>query len=89
MPYWKAREELERAQRFVCPYCGHDLRRRGNTVDHVLPKAHGGADALGNLLMCHGACNERKAHRLPRGCELVWLISVNMKIGAWPQSIDG
>lgn len=30
------------------------------TVDHILPKAHGGQDRVDNLAMCCKTCNEEK-----------------------------
>lgn len=83
---------LAQAQGFKCPYCGGELdlsirtRRdpRFVTVDHVLAKSRGGADALGNTVAMHTLCNTMKADRLPTGCVLVWLLAVNNRIGVQP-----
>jgi hypothetical protein len=58
-PYYdsKAWREL-RAQvlerdKYTCQYCGEV----GHQADHVLPRLHGGADDLENLVACCGRCN--------------------------------
>ncbi|ALD74575.1 HNH endonuclease [Trueperella pyogenes] len=34
------------------------------SIDHVLPRAHGGSDALENLRPAHLGCNSRKGKRI-------------------------
>ena len=46
---WRCR----RAMRFDLPR-GHD---QAPTIEHRVPKAHGGTMALDNLCLCHGRCN--------------------------------
>jgi len=44
-----------------CGYTGEDL-----TLDHVLPKSRGGADAWENLVTACMRCNIRKGNRTPK-----------------------
>lgn len=47
---------------FRCGYCGVSETNIGAemTVDHFLPRIHGGEDSLDNLVYCCHACNEFK-----------------------------
>jgi 5-methylcytosine-specific restriction endonuclease McrA len=53
-----------------CTYCrrppGTGEPFSGLTLDHVLPWAHGGTDALENLVLACKACNKAKADGLPQ-----------------------
>jgi 5-methylcytosine-specific restriction endonuclease McrA len=55
------REGVLRRDRNTCVYCG----ARAQTVDHVLPKSHGGSDHWINLVAACDACNGRKDNRTP------------------------
>jgi 5-methylcytosine-specific restriction endonuclease McrA len=48
-----------------CQYCLKDLDFYDSTIDHVLPKSRGGADAWSNLVLCCGPCNIKKGSRTP------------------------
>ena len=73
----------------ICPYCDdwlefdpefgmvHPLRP---SIDHVMPRSRGG-QSVGNKLAMHRECNTAKGDRLPNGCELVWLATVNARLG--------
>ncbi|WP_461186313.1 HNH endonuclease [Trueperella pyogenes] len=57
----------------ICVICREtiDLRLRwpdpgSFTIDHVLPRALGGSDAIGNLRPAHKKCNEQKGSRIRR-----------------------
>ena len=80
------RKALWKAQHGFCGICGC-ASEDGDvcTVDHVIPKAMGGADIVGNFVMAHKGCNAEKSARAPSGCELVWLLAVNARIGFGPQ----
>jgi len=41
-----------------CAYCGSD---RAHTLDHIVPRAKGGATKRGNLLACCPTCNLDKS----------------------------
>jgi hypothetical protein len=54
-----------------CIHCGRalvvDLQARGRggaTVEHIVPKTHGGTDALENLAVACARCNQGKGKRL-------------------------
>jgi len=49
--------------RHRCQYCGSD---RHLTVDHVVPRSKGGADAWDNVVTSCAACNRKKGDRLPQ-----------------------
>ena len=79
------RASLILAQNGVCPRCGRRMTNLAETsIDHVLPIGRGGADAIGNYLLMHRGCNHEKADDLPTGCELVWIVAVNIRLGAKP-----
>lgn len=48
-----------------CQYCGDRLGRTGGTIDHVVPRAHGGQTSYLNCVACCRACNNYKADRTP------------------------
>lgn len=73
------------AQRGVCPYCGRwltyrDGRNWHESLEHVFPSSRG-FTLVANALLTHKLCNERKGDRTPTGCELLWLYSVNTRLG--------
>jgi len=37
------------------------------SVDHIVPRAHGGKDELDNYQLAHLICNQRKGSRVPGG----------------------
>lgn len=80
---------LGRIQGYICPLCGEPIVRdkRGRLInysaDHVVPRARGGIDALGNLVLAHRRCNSGKGDREPTGCEMIWLTFVNLELRIW------
>lgn len=46
---------------YRCQYCGD----RADSIDHVLPRSRGGADAWDNLAAACRSCNTRKRDRTP------------------------
>jgi len=57
---------------FRCQYCGRDLladfaSMYAATVDHLVPRAHGGVGAMSNLVTCCLPCNQLKATAVPSG----------------------
>lgn len=48
----------------TCQYCGHTSREL--TIDHVVPREHGGPSSWDNLVACCLRCNNKKANRTPR-----------------------
>ncbi|NUL81971.1 MAG: HNH endonuclease [Armatimonadetes bacterium] len=54
--------------RYTCQYCGHVSRDL--TVDHVVPRRHGGLDTWENLVACCRRCNLHKSDRSPNQANL-------------------
>ncbi len=47
---------------FTCQYCGATSKEM--TIDHVVPKRHGGPATWDNLVCCCRKCNTRKSDKL-------------------------
>lgn len=47
--------------KYMCAYCG----RKGDTVDHIIPKSKGGDESDDNLVACCKRCNMEKNNRTP------------------------
>ena len=80
---------LARVQSYLCAGCGHEMGgewpNERATVDHVLPLSLGGKNGAGNLVAMHSGCNNKKAARMPTGCERIWLLAVNARLQTYPQ----
>lgn len=37
--------------------------RRGPSIDHIIPRSHGGTDDLSNLRLAHWGCNQKRGNR--------------------------
>lgn len=95
--HWRSlRKQLFHAQKGVCFICGGEKGEMEwarpslpaslqPTIDHVIPKALRGYDGPGNILCAHSGCNNDKGDRWPTGCELIWLLQVNVQLGFKPQ----
>lgn len=59
-----SRDALRIRDRGICAYCGHLCWGEG-TVDHVVPKAHGGKSEWLNVIWACRRCNETKRDRTP------------------------
>lgn len=66
---WSRRGVLVR-DRHRCAYCG----RRATTVDHVVPRSHGGGDTWLNTVAACAADNHRKADRTPSQARMRLLV---------------
>ncbi len=62
-PYTAHKDLLFGRQDGHCGGCGVDFRKRNLTVDHIVPRKHGGTDHLENLWLLCGACNSSKGTR--------------------------
>lgn len=49
----------------VCQYTGERVGREGGNLDHVIPRAFGGANSFDNLVWAKKEINTRKADRTP------------------------
>ena len=57
--------------RETCQYCGTQPGRAHLTIDHVLPRAHGGTTSWENIVAACAVCNHRKANRTPQQAGMV------------------
>ena len=57
-----------------CAYCGRKLSLADATVDHVLPKSHGGKTSWKNCVASCKPCNKRKADRTPEQAAMPLLV---------------
>jgi len=60
---------------FTCQYCG--IVGKDLTIDHVIPKRHGGGMAWENLVTCCRRCNTKKGDKTPE--------KVGMKLARQPR----
>jgi hypothetical protein len=77
----KRRLQLAEAQDWFCPICGGNLRFGDLSTDHVWSRRGLGRGLRQNHLAAHARCNNHKGSRRPTGCELVWLMVVNARLG--------
>lgn len=59
------RRNLFRRDHYACQYCGGQPGTSELTIDHVVPKAQGGAGSWLNCVLACVPCNARKANRTP------------------------
>lgn len=55
---------------YVCQYCGDMPGRQSLTVDHVVPRCHGGKHDWSNLVTACNRCNQRKGARTPEEAQM-------------------
>ncbi|MBN2148930.1 MAG: HNH endonuclease [Anaerolineales bacterium] len=55
------KREVLRRDEYVCQYCGK--RTLTLTVDHIVPRSHGGGHSWENLVAACPSCNHRKGGR--------------------------
>ncbi len=59
------RRNLFARDRNSCQYCGRHFSTSDLSIDHVVPRAHGGQDTWENLVCACIRCNARKGGRTP------------------------
>jgi 5-methylcytosine-specific restriction endonuclease McrA len=68
---WKVppvnRREVLRRDGYRCQYCGSP---KNLTLDHVIPRAHGGQHTWENVVTACADCNSRKGARTPEGAQM-------------------
>lgn len=58
------RQRLIAEHGMVCALCGKPIESAGElTVDHIVPRAMGGATIYGNCQLAHKSCNLRKGNK--------------------------
>lgn len=60
----KLRFEVFKADDFTCRYCGRVPPNVVLEVDHIIPKAHDGADDISNLITSCFDCNRGKGKEI-------------------------
>ncbi|MCB0328964.1 MAG: HNH endonuclease [Bdellovibrionales bacterium] len=55
---------------FQCQYCRKMLTSKEATLDHVLPRSHGGKTSWDNVVCCCRACNIKKGSRTPEQAKM-------------------
>lgn len=62
-----SRRNLFKRDRFMCQYCGVMPKSDELTIDHVVPRSHGGGSTWENCVLACIDCNHTKADRTPKG----------------------
>lgn len=60
-----SRRNIFKRDKFTCQYCGCQPRPDELTIDHVVPRSHGGGSTWVNCVLACVQCNHRKADRTP------------------------
>jgi 5-methylcytosine-specific restriction endonuclease McrA len=65
-----SRRNLFKRDRYTCQYCNKRPRQDELTIDHVVPRSHGGGSTWENCVLACIDCNHRKADRTPKQANL-------------------
>ena len=57
----------------TCQYCGRSEPAHKLSLDHVVPRSHGGPTTWENIVCCCLRCNSRKGGRTPREARMTLL----------------
>lgn len=60
-----SRRNVFKRDQFTCQYCGCRPGSEELTIDHVVPRSHGGTSSWTNCVLACVECNHRKADRTP------------------------
>ena len=60
-----SRRNVFKRDRYTCQYCGKQPGSEELTIDHVVPRSHGGGSDWVNCVLACVDCNHRKANRTP------------------------
>ena len=60
-----SRRNIFKRDRYACQYCGVQPGSEDLTIDHVVPRSHGGVSSWENCVLACMQCNKRKANRTP------------------------
>ena len=61
-----SRRNIFKRDRMTCQYCSKKLRSEDATIDHVVPRSHGGGSSWENCVLACVRCNHSKADRTPQ-----------------------
>lgn len=65
------KQNIIRRDHGVCQYCG--TKEGPMTVDHIVPRSHGGGETWDNLVCACSRCNNVKGDRLPHEAGMMLL----------------
>ncbi len=68
-----SRRNLYRRDGYRCQYCGHQQLTQELSIDHVVPRSHGGGTSWENCVLACLACNVCKANRTPAQARMTLL----------------
>jgi len=85
-----------------CQYCGRNFPTSELSLDHVIPRSHGGGTSWTNLVCCCVKCNVRKGGRTPKEAHMtliappikpkrspvITLRLTSEKYASWKQFLD-
>jgi hypothetical protein len=60
-----SRRNVFKRDKFTCQYCGRHPNHDDLTIDHVVPRSHGGTSSWTNCVLACTDCNSGKADRTP------------------------
>ena len=60
-----------------CAYCGKTFHRDKLTIDHIIPKSHGGGNTWKNTISACKTCNNVKADRTPEEAKMPLLFKAS------------
>lgn len=60
-----SRSGVVKRDKATCQYCSKKLCAASVTIDHVVPRSHGGATSFTNCVVACHACNNKKADKTP------------------------
>ena len=63
------RRNILRRDNHKCQYCG--TRKVSLTIDHIIPKRHGGLDTWENLVCACVKCNNKKGSKTPEQANMI------------------
>lgn len=61
-----SRRNVFKRDHWTCQYCGCQPGSEELTIDHVIPRSHGGTSTWENCVLACIGCNSRKADRTPQ-----------------------
>lgn len=61
-----SRRNVFKRDHYTCQFCGVQPGTEELSIDHVIPRSHGGTSTWENCVLACVACNKRKADRTPR-----------------------
>jgi 5-methylcytosine-specific restriction endonuclease McrA len=61
-----SRRNIFKRDHYVCQYCHKQPGMDELTIDHIVPRSHGGVSSWDNCVLACIGCNKRKADRTPK-----------------------